>query len=207
MHGSGGTTESEDQKSITETRKNALPALEEAFKAVIEKVGEDPSRQGVVKTPQRAAKAILFFTQGYEQNIADLVNDAIFDEDHDELVIVKDIDMFSLCEHHLVPFVGKVSIGYLPNKKVLGLSKLARIVDMYSRRLQVQERLTKQIATAIADAINPTGVGVIVEAQHMCMMMRGVEKTSATTSTSCMLGMFRDDPKTREEFLSLTSRR
>nr|XP_039253579.1 GTP cyclohydrolase 1-like [Styela clava] len=207
MHGSGGTTESEDQKSITETRKNALPALEEAFKAVIEKVGEDPSRQGVVKTPQRAAKAILFFTQGYEQNIADLVNDAIFDEDHDELVIVKDIDMFSLCEHHLVPFVGKVSIGYLPNKKVLGLSKLARIVDMYSRRLQVQERLTKQIATAIADAINPTGVGVIVEAQHMCMMMRGVEKTSATTSTSCMLGMFRDDPKTREEFLSLTCRR
>ncbi|ROT75775.1 GTP cyclohydrolase 1 [Penaeus vannamei] len=166
-------------------------------------LGEDPSREGLLKTPERAAKAMLFFTKGYDQTIDDVMNGAVFDEDHDDLVIVKDIEMFSVCEHHLVPFWGKVSVGYLPNKKVLGLSKVARIVEIFSRRLQVQERLTKQIALAVVEAIQPTGVGVVVEGTHMCMVMRGVQKINSKTTTSTMLGVFRDDPKTREEFLTL----
>lgn len=177
--------------------------LTAAYKSILTHVGEDTNRQGLLKTPQRAAKAMLYFTKGYEENLDDILNDAIFDEDHDEMVIVRDIEMFSLCEHHLVPFNGKVSIGYMPNKKVLGLSKLARVVEMFSRRLQVQERLTKQIAVAITQAVQPAGVAVVIEASHMCMVMRGVQKLSATTTTSCMLGTFRDDPKTREEFLAL----
>ncbi|KAI1308995.1 GTP cyclohydrolase 1 [Halotydeus destructor] len=180
-----------------------LGLLSSAYRTLLCTIGEDPERQGLKKTPERAAKAICFFTKGYHENIKDLLNDAIFNEDHDEMVIVKDIEMFSLCEHHLVPFVGKVSIGYLPNKQILGLSKLARVVEMYSRRLQVQERLTKQIALAITEAINPSGVGVVIEASHMCMVMRGVQKINAKTTTSTMLGVFREDPKTREEFLSL----
>ncbi|XP_023698946.1 GTP cyclohydrolase 1-like [Paramormyrops kingsleyae] len=147
-----------------------------------------------------------YFTKGYQENIQDVLNDAIFDEGHDDMVIVKDIDMFSMCEHHLVPFTGTVHVGYLPCKKVLGLSKLVRVVEMYSRRLQVQERLTKQIATAITDALQPAGVGVVVEATHMCMVMRGVQKTNSKTVTSTMLGVFRDDPKTRDEFLKLIRR-
>uniref|UniRef100_A0A8B9YLR7 GTP cyclohydrolase 1 n=1 Tax=Bos mutus grunniens TaxID=30521 RepID=A0A8B9YLR7_BOSMU len=179
------------------------PNLAAACSSILRSLGEDPERQGLIKTPWRAATAMQFFTKGYQETISDVLNDAIFDEDHDEMVIVKDIDMFSMCEHHLVPFVGKVHIGYLPNKQVLGLSKLARIVEIYSRRLQVQERLTKQIAVAIIEALRPAGVGVVVEATHMCMVMRGVQKMNSRTVTSTMLGVFREDPKTREEFLSL----
>lgn len=189
---------------VVTDEKETIATISEHYKAVLQSLGEDPSRQGLRRTPDRAAKAMMFFTKGYRQNISDVLNDAIFDEDHDEMVIVKDIEMFSLCEHHLVPFIGKVSIGYLPNKRVLGLSKLARIVEIFSRRLQVQERLTKQIAVAITEAIQPAGVGVIVEATHMCMVMRGVQKSNSKTVTSTMLGVFREDPKTREEFLALT---
>ncbi|XP_076152469.1 GTP cyclohydrolase 2 [Alosa pseudoharengus] len=184
--------------------ESRLPILEAAYTTILKGLGENTDRQGLLRTPLRAAKAMQFLTKGYHETIYDVLNDAIFDEDHEELVIVKDIDMFSLCEHHLVPFFGKVHIGYLPNKKVVGLSKLARIVEIYSRRLQVQERLTKQIATAISEALQPAGVAVVIEAAHMCMVMRGVQKMNSRTVTSAMLGSFREDPKTREEFLALT---
>ncbi|XP_071266102.1 GTP cyclohydrolase 1-like isoform X1 [Salvelinus alpinus] len=197
--------------------ESRLPALEAAYSSILRGLGEDTDRQGLLRTPLRAAKAMQFLTKGYHEDVYDILNDAIFDEDHDEIVIVKDIEMFSLCEHHLVPFFGRVHIGYLPNKKVVGLSKLARIVEMYSRRLQgkngrgltqiyihIQERLTKQIAMAISEALQPAGVAVVIEAAHMCMVMRGVQKMNSRTVTSCMLGVFREDPKTREEFLRLT---
>uniref|UniRef100_U3JMD6 GTP cyclohydrolase 1 n=1 Tax=Ficedula albicollis TaxID=59894 RepID=U3JMD6_FICAL len=177
-----------------EDNELSLPGLAAAYTSILRALGEDPQRQGLLKTPWRAATAMQFFTKGYQETIADVLNDAIFDEDHDEMVIVKDIDMFSLCEHHLVPFVGKVHIGYLPNKQVLGL---------IARCSPVQERLTKQIAIAITEALQPAGVGVVVEATHMCMVMRGVQKMNSKTVTSTMLGVFREDPKTREEFLTL----
>ncbi|XP_068161735.1 GTP cyclohydrolase 2 [Antennarius striatus] len=183
-----------------------LPALEAAYTCILRELGEDVDRQGLLRTPLRAAKAMQFLTKGYHENVDDIMNNAIFDEDHDEMVIVKDIDMFSLCEHHLVPFFGRVHIGYIPNKKVLGLSKLARIVEIFSRRLQVQERLTKQIANGIADTLQPLGVAVVVEAVHMCMVMRGVQKINSRTVTSAMLGAYLSDPKTREEFLTLSQR-
>lgn len=185
------------------TREALLPDMARSYRMLLTSLGENPEREGLLKTPERAAKAMLFFTKGYDQRLEDVLNDAVFDEDHDEMVVVKDIEMFSMCEHHLVPFYGKVSIGYLPNKKILGLSKLARIVEIYCRRLQVQERLTKQIAIAVTKAVQPAGVAVVVEAAHMCMVMRGVQKINSKTTTSTMLGVFRDDPKTREEFLNL----
>ncbi|XP_034936717.1 saccharopine dehydrogenase-like oxidoreductase [Chelonus insularis] len=185
------------------TKEALLPEMSKSYRRLLRSLGEDPDRQGLLKTPERAAKAMLFFTKGYDQSLDDVINDAVFDEDHDEMVVVKDIEMFSMCEHHLVPFYGKVSIGYLPCKKILGLSKLARIVEIFSRRLQVQERLTKQIAIAVTKAVEPAGVAVVVEGVHMCMVMRGVQKINSKTVTSTMLGVFRDDPKTREEFLNL----
>lgn len=183
-----------------------LPNLEvmaSQYSTLLSAIGEDPTREGLKDTPLRAAKAMMFFTKGYEDSIQNAVKTGIFNENSDEMVLIKDIDIFSLCEHHLVPFIGKVSIGYLPKGKVLGLSKLARIVEIYSRRLQVQERLTKEIARAVEKAIAPAGVGVVVEASHLCMVMRGVQKVNSKTVTSCMLGSFREDPKTRSEFLEL----
>ncbi|NWH23526.1 GCH1 cyclohydrolase, partial [Grus americana] len=202
--GSGDGWRGERPRS-EEDNELSLPSLAAAYTTILRSLGEDPERQGLLKTPWRAATAMQFFTKGYQETISDVLNDAIFDEDHDEMVIVKDIDMFSLCEHHLVPFVGKVHIGYLPNKQVLGLSKLARFNTAPELLvvLSVQERLTKQIAIAITEALQPAGVGVVIEATHMCMVMRGVQKMNSKTVTSTMLGVFREDPKTREEFLTL----
>ncbi|VDO27864.1 unnamed protein product [Brugia timori] len=177
--------------------------LRQSYETIIRHCADDCKRPGLIKTPERAARAMLFFTKGYEDNLDDLINGAVFNEDHDDMVIVKDIEIFSLCEHHLVPFIGKAHIGYIPNKKILGLSKIARIVEMFSRRLQVQERLTKQIAAALIKAVQPLGVGVVIEASHMCMIMRGIQKINAVTITSCMMDVFRKDSKTREEFLKL----
>ncbi|KAF3926643.1 hypothetical protein ABW21_db0200076 [Orbilia brochopaga] len=191
----------------TEEEKAArIQKLSGAVKTLLECIGEDPSREGLLATPERYAKAMLFFTKGYEENLRDVVNNAVFTEDHDELVIVKDIDIFSLCEHHLVPFTGKMHIGYIPKNQVIGISKLARIAEMFSRRLQVQERLTKQVALAISEILKPQGVAVVMESTHMCMVMRGVQKSGAVTTTSCMLGRMRQSAKTREEFLNLIKR-
>lgn len=177
--------------------------MQEYFKKIIEKLGEDPNREGLRDTPLRAAKSMEFLTQGYHQSIEEIVNGALFESDNDEMVVVKNIELYSLCEHHLLPFIGKCHVAYLPGGKIIGLSKIARIVDMYARRLQVQENLTKEIAQSIYDITGANGVGVIIEAQHLCMMMRGVEKQNSVMSTSIMLGVLRQDPRTRAEFLSL----
>lgn len=173
------------------------------YLGMLELLGENPDRNGLVNTPTRAAKALQYLTTGYDQNLDDVVNNAIFDSDNDQMVIIKDIELYSLCEHHLLPFVGKCHIAYLPEGKVIGLSKMARITDMYARRLQIQENLTEQIARAIENVTGARGVGVIIEAQHFCMMMRGVEKQNSVMKTSMMLGRFRTDFRTRTEFLTL----
>ncbi|KAK0280757.1 GTP cyclohydrolase 1 [Friedmanniomyces endolithicus] len=202
-----GTLSRLHERESQEEAQARLAKLSGAVRTILECIGEDPDREGLHGTPERYAKAMMFFTKGYEENLRDIVNGAVFHEDHDELVIVKDIDVYSLCEHHLVPFTGKMHIGYIPSNRVIGLSKLARIAEMFSRRLQVQERLTKQVALALSEVLKPQGVGVVMESSHLCMVMRGVQKAGATTTTSCMLGAMRKRAKTRDEFLSLINRR
>lgn len=177
--------------------------METLYKQIIEAIGEDPEREGLKDTPKRAAKALQFLTKGYQESLDDILNGAVFASDNDSMVIVKDIEFYSLCEHHILPFIGKCHIGYIPNKKVIGLSKIPRLVDMFARRLQIQETLTKQIADALNQLIEPKGVGVIMEAQHLCMTMRGVQKQHAYMKTSSMSGLFRDRERTRNEFLQL----
>ena len=198
------------KKSAKRGRAEREGAQETDLRRLVERMlrmlGENPSRHGLEKTPERVEKALRFMTQGYHQDIDRLLNGALFPLEYDEMVIVKDIDFFSMCEHHMLPFFGRCHVGYLPRKKVVGLSKIPRIVDMFSRRLQVQERLTVQIAEAIQDKLKPEGVGVVMEARHLCMMMRGVEKQNTVAVTSSMLGVFRTQQQTRVEFLKLIHR-
>ncbi len=177
--------------------------IEEWVAKILKELGEDVQREGLERTPERVAKALQFLTSGYQKDVKDVLNDALFVEDYDEMVVVKDIDVFSMCEHHLIPFFGKCHVAYLPGKKIIGLSKIPRLVEMFSRRLQVQERLTTQIAYTLRDALKPRGVAVVIEAIHLCMVMRGVEKQNSKAVTSAMLGAFRDRPETRAEFMEL----
>jgi GTP cyclohydrolase I len=179
-------------------------SLEELVEGMLKEIGENPRREGLLKTPHRVARALEFLTAGYRKEIGTVLNGAIFEEKYNEMVIVKDIDFYSMCEHHMLPFFGKAHIAYIPNGKIVGLSKIPRIVDVFARRLQVQERLTRQIADTLYEYLQPDGVGVVIEARHMCMMMRGVEKQNSIATTSAMLGVFRDDMRTRQEFLDLT---
>ena len=177
--------------------------IENLTKQLIEEIGEDPSREGLLKTPSRVSKAWSFFSGGYNQDLDKIINNAVFNEDATDMVVVRDVEFFSLCEHHLIPFFGRAHVAYLPNGKVIGLSKIPRIIDMFSRRLQVQERLTRLIAETVKEILDPIGVAVIMEGQHMCMQMRGVEKQNSLTTTSSMLGKFRESDRTRSEFLSI----
>jgi len=179
---------------------------QELYRELLVRIGEDPTRDGLIETPERVEKSMAFLTRGYAMDATSVIQDALFDVDYDEMVIVKDIEFFSLCEHHMLPFFGKAHVAYVPNGKVIGLSKIPRVVDVFARRLQVQERLTTEIADAISAAIDPQGVAVILEAQHLCMMMRGVEKQSSATVTSAMRGVFKTQLQTRNEFLSLVRR-
>ena len=180
-----------------------LARMEESFLQLLQAIGEDPNREGLLRTPIRAARAFEFLTNGYRQSLDDVVNGAIFESDASEIILVKDIELYSMCEHHLLPFIGRAHVAYIPNGKVIGLSKVARLVDVFARRLQIQENLTVQIADALMKTLRPAGVGVVVEAKHLCMMMRGVEKQNSVMKTSCLLGTFKEDARTRSEFLSL----
>jgi GTP cyclohydrolase IA len=174
-----------------------------AYREQLQAIGEDIDREGLLRTPGRAARALEFLTQGYRQNLDEIINGAVFESNASEIILVKDIELYSLCEHHLLPFIGRAHVAYLPNGKVIGLSKVARIVDVFARRLQIQENLTTQIAESLMNCLQPSGVAVVVEAKHLCMMMRGVEKQNSVMKTSCLLGTFKDDARTRSEFLSL----
>lgn len=184
-----------------------LTKIQKCVHSILEEIGEDPNREGLKRTPERVAKAYEFLTQGYKLDVNEVLNDAVFKEKYDEMVIVKDIDFYSMCEHHLLPFYGKVHIAYIPNGKIVGLSKIPRIVDVFARRLQVQERMTQEIADTIDKFLSPLGVSVVVEAYHMCMMMRGVEKQNSITTTSAMHGIFTDSARTRMEFLDLIKKK
>ena len=192
---------------LTLNRNRLAPArvaeMERIFGELLDAVGEDRERQGLLKTPGRAARSFEFLTAGYRQTVEEVVNDAIFDSDASEIVLVKDIELYSMCEHHLLPFIGRAHVAYIPNGKVIGLSKVARIVDVFARRLQIQEQLTTQIADALMRSLQPSGVAVVIEAKHLCMMMRGVEKQNSVMKTSCLLGVFKEDARTRGEFLAL----
>ena len=181
--------------------------IKKLTRSLLEEIGENPKREGLIKTPSRVAKAWEFFSQGYNINVQDIVNGAIFEEDCSEMVVVQDIEFFSMCEHHMIPFFGRCHVGYLPNKRIIGLSKIPRIVDTFSQRLQVQERLTSQIAKTLKDILNPIGVGVVMEGRHLCMQMRGVQKQNSFAATSAMIGQFRDSAETRNEFLSIINMR
>ena len=183
-----------------------VPELEALVRRQLALLGEDPERHGLVRTPERVATALSWLTRGYQQDVRDVVNDAIFDEQHEGMVLVRDIELYSLCEHHMLPFFGKAHVAYIPDGRILGLSKVPRLVEVFARRLQVQERLSEQIADALMQVLQPRGVGVVIEAQHLCMMMRGVEKQNSTTVTSALRGVFRECPMTREEFLRLVHR-
>ena len=195
------------QASIHRADVDELPTDDAGYADLVRRqltlLGEDPDREGLVRTPERVAKAMHFLTGGYEMTVEDVVGSALFEEEHENMVMVRDIELYSLCEHHMLPFFGKAHVAYIPNGRIVGLSKLPRIVEMFARRLQVQERLTDQVASAIDDVLAPRGVGVVIEAFHMCMMMRGVEKQNSRTITSALRGVFRDDGKTRDEFLRL----
>jgi len=180
-----------------------LDRIADSYRELLQAIGEDVDREGLQRTPDRAARALEFLTQGYRQNLDEIINGAVFESSASEIILVKDIELYSLCEHHLLPFIGRAHVAYLPNGKVIGLSKVARIVDVFARRLQIQENLTTQIAESLMRCLEPSGVAVVVEAKHLCMMMRGVEKQNSVMKTSCLLGTFKDDARTRSEFLSL----
>jgi len=190
-------------RDITRLPENDLDRIASAYRQLLESVGEDSDREGLRRTPDRAARAFEFLTQGYRQDLEEIINDAVFASDASEIILVKDIELYSLCEHHLLPFIGRAHVAYIPNGKVIGLSKVARIVDVFARRLQIQENLTTQIAESLMGCLEPSGVAVVVEAKHLCMMMRGVEKQNSVMKTSCLLVSFKDDARTRSEFLSL----
>ena len=185
----------------------ATEDLESLVRRQLELIGEDPDRDGLQKTPERVAKSLQWLTRGYERDARQVIGDALFDETHSNMIMVRDIELYSMCEHHMLPFYGKAHVAYIPNGKIVGLSKLARVVDVFAQRLQVQERLTEQIAESLCEVLNPLGVGVVVEAYHLCMMMRGVQKQNSKTITSALRGAFRDDSKTRDEFLRLAHAR
>jgi GTP cyclohydrolase I len=196
-----------EQRRDAEDGAHVEPRYAELVREQLALLGEDPDREGLLKTPERVAKAMAFATRGYDESVASVVGDAIFNEEHRNMIMVRDIELYSLCEHHLLPFFGKAHVAYVPNGRIVGLSKLPRLVDHFARRLQVQERLTEQIGLAVEEVLHPLGVGVVIEAYHLCMMMRGVEKQNSRTITSALRGIFRDDARTREEFLALAHAR